>query len=61
MNFGFDLYFEEEDINLIVLNGLNIKIKLYDFFFMKGNGYKKVIVELFKDDDFYFGDEKEQI
>ncbi len=41
MNLGFDPYFEEEDINPIVLNGLNTKTKSHDFFSMKGNGYKK--------------------
>ncbi|MGY0654685.1 class 1b ribonucleoside-diphosphate reductase subunit beta [Bacillus subtilis] len=61
MNLGFDPYFEEEDINPIVLNGLNTKTKSHDFFSMKGNGYKKATVEPLKDDDFYFEDEKEQI
>lgn len=51
---GFDYWFEEEDVNLIVINGLNIKIKFYDFFLIKGNGYKKVIVEFLKDLDFIF-------
>ncbi|MGM0749353.1 class 1b ribonucleoside-diphosphate reductase subunit beta [Bacillus atrophaeus] len=60
MNLGFDSYFEEEEINPIVLNGLNTKTKSHDFFSMKGNGYKKATVEPIKDDDFYF-DEKEQI
>ncbi|UTL74465.1 class 1b ribonucleoside-diphosphate reductase subunit beta [Bacillus halotolerans] len=61
MNLGFDPYFEEEDINPIVLNGLNTKTKSHDFFSMKGNGYKKATVEPIKDDDFFFDDEKEQI
>ncbi|MEC1636887.1 class 1b ribonucleoside-diphosphate reductase subunit beta [Bacillus mojavensis] len=61
MNLGFDAYFEEEDINPIVLNGLNTKTKSHDFFSMKGNGYKKATVEPIKDDDFFFDDEKEQI
>ncbi|MCY8818789.1 class 1b ribonucleoside-diphosphate reductase subunit beta [Bacillus atrophaeus] len=60
MILGFDSYFEEEEINPIVLNGLNTKTKSHDFFSMKGNGYKKATVEPIKDDDFYF-DEKEQI
>ncbi|MCY8856558.1 class 1b ribonucleoside-diphosphate reductase subunit beta [Bacillus atrophaeus] len=60
MNLGFDSYFEEEEINPIVLNGLNTKTKSHDFFSMKGNGYKKATVEPIKDEDFYF-DEKEQI
>ncbi|MED2945464.1 ribonucleotide-diphosphate reductase subunit beta, partial [Bacillus swezeyi] len=53
-NLGFDSYFEEEEINPIVLNGLNTKTKSHDFFSMKGNGYKKATVEPLKDDDFYF-------
>ncbi|MCY8981425.1 class 1b ribonucleoside-diphosphate reductase subunit beta [Bacillus halotolerans] len=61
MNLGFDPYFEEEDINPIVLNGLNTKTKSHDFFSMKGNGYKKATVEPIKDDDFFFDEEKEQI
>lgn len=39
MNLGFDLYFELEDVNFVVLNGLNIEIKMMDNFLMKGNGY----------------------
>jgi ribonucleoside-diphosphate reductase beta chain len=61
MNLGFDPYFEEEDINPIVLNGLNTKTKSHDFFSMKGNGYKKATVEPIKDEDFYFGQDEEQI
>jgi len=53
-NLGFDPYFEEEEINPIVLNGLNTKTKSHDFFSMKGNGYKKATVEPLKDSDFYF-------
>ncbi|EME72555.1 class 1b ribonucleoside-diphosphate reductase subunit beta [Bacillus sonorensis] len=56
MNLGFEPYFEEEEINPIVLNGLNTKTKSHDFFSMKGNGYKKATVEPLKDEDFYFGD-----
>ncbi len=54
MNLGFNTYFEEEEINPIVLNGLNTKTKSHDFFSMKGNGYKKATVEPLKDEDFYF-------
>ncbi|MED4883060.1 class 1b ribonucleoside-diphosphate reductase subunit beta [Bacillus smithii] len=54
MNLGFEAYFEEEEINPIVLNGLNTKTKSHDFFSMKGNGYKKATVESLKDEDFYF-------
>lgn len=54
MNLGIEPYFEEEEINPIVLNGLNTKTKSHDFFSMKGNGYKKATVEPLKDDDFLF-------
>ncbi|QDX94611.1 class 1b ribonucleoside-diphosphate reductase subunit beta [Brevibacillus laterosporus] len=54
MNLGFDPYFEEEEINPIVLNGLNTKTKSHDFFSMKGNGYVKAKVEPIRDEDFYF-------
>ncbi|TPG68574.1 class 1b ribonucleoside-diphosphate reductase subunit beta [Brevibacillus laterosporus] len=54
MNLGFDPYFEEEEINPIVLNGLNTKTKTHDFFSMKGNGYVKAKVEPIRDEDFYF-------
>lgn len=56
MNLGFEPYFEEEEINPIVLNGLNTKTKSHDFFSMKGNGYKKATVEPLKDEDFNFED-----
>ncbi|GAF17471.1 LOW QUALITY PROTEIN: ribonucleotide reductase [Bacillus sp. JCM 19046] len=48
MNLGFDPYYEDEEINPIVLNGLNTKTKSHDFFSMKGNGYKKATVEHFE-------------
>ncbi len=54
MNLGFDPYYEDEEINPIVLNGLNTKTKSHDFFSMKGNGYKKATVEPLRDDDFFF-------
>lgn len=54
MNLGFDPQFEPEDINPVVLNGLNTSTKSHDFFSMKGNGYKMAIVEPIKDEDFYF-------
>lgn len=54
MNLGFESYFEEEDINPIVLNGLSTKTKSHDFFSMKGNGYKKATAEPIKNEDFYF-------
>lgn len=54
MNLGFGPYFEEEEINPIVLNGLNTKTKSHDFFSMKGTGYQKAIVEPLTDEDFMF-------
>ncbi|WP_088067906.1 class 1b ribonucleoside-diphosphate reductase subunit beta [Gottfriedia luciferensis] len=55
MNLGFDYYFEEEDINPIVLNGLKTDTKNHDFFSVKGNGYvKAVTVEKLTDEDFVF-------
>lgn len=56
MNLGLNPYFEEEDINPIVLNGLDTKTKSHDFFSMKGNGYKKATVEPLRDEDFVFED-----
>ena len=53
-NLGFESYFEEEDVNPIVLNGLNTKTKSHDFFSMKGTGYVKAVIEPLKDEDFYF-------
>ncbi|WP_059103392.1 class 1b ribonucleoside-diphosphate reductase subunit beta [Shouchella shacheensis] len=60
MNLGFDPYFEEEEINPIILNGLNTKTKSHDFFSMKGNGYKKATVEPLRDDDFFFPSEEKE-
>jgi len=54
MNLGFEPYFEPEEINPIVLNGLNTKTKSHDFFSMKGNGYIKAKVEPLRDEDFIF-------
>lgn len=53
-NLGFEPYFKEEEINPVVLNGLNTKSKSHDFFSMKGNSYKMAIVEPIKDEDFIF-------
>ncbi|XZF77156.1 class 1b ribonucleoside-diphosphate reductase subunit beta [Bacillus sp. AL-1R] len=55
MNLGFETYFDEEDINPIVLNGLKTDTKNHDFFSVKGNGYvKAVTVEKLTDEDFVF-------
>lgn len=53
-NLGFDGFFEDEDINPVVLNGLKTSTKSHDFFSMKGNGYKMAIVEPIETSDFYF-------
>ncbi|WP_379968976.1 class 1b ribonucleoside-diphosphate reductase subunit beta [Ectobacillus sp. sgz5001026] len=55
MNLGLDPYFEEEDVNPIVLNGLRTDTKNHDFFSVKGNGYVKATnVEELTDEDFVF-------
>ncbi len=43
MNIGIDPYFNrtEDDINPIILNGINTDTKNHDFFSTKGNGYIK--------------------
>ncbi len=43
MNIGLEPYFniEEQDVNPIVLNGINTETKNHDFFSTKGNGYIK--------------------
>ncbi len=57
MNLGHETKFEDEEINPVVLNGLNTKTKSQDFFSMKGTGYKKATVEALRADDFYFQEE----
>lgn len=54
MNLGFDYYFEYEEVNPVVLNGLNTETKTMDNFSMKGNGYQKMRSESLKDEDFIF-------
>lgn len=55
MNLGFEPYFEEEEINSIVLNGLDTETKTHDFFSVKGNGYVKALnVERLRVEDFIF-------
>lgn len=54
-NLGFDTYYPEEDINPIVLNGINTQTKHHDFFSKKGNGYVRATnVEKLRDEDFIF-------
>ena len=54
MNLGFEPYFEYEEVNPVVLNGLNTETKTMDNFSMKGNGYQKMKSESLADDDFNF-------
>lgn len=54
MNLGFDNFFDYEEVNPVVLNGLNTETKTMDNFSMKGNGYQKMKSEALADDDFYF-------
>ncbi|MGM9987391.1 MAG: class 1b ribonucleoside-diphosphate reductase subunit beta [Bacillaceae bacterium] len=55
MNLGYDNYFDEEEINPVVLNGLRTDTKNHDFFSVKGNGYVKATnVEKLTDEDFIF-------
>lgn len=54
MNLGFDPYFEWEEVNPVVLNGLNTETKTMDNFSMKGNGYQKMVTESIKNEDFNF-------
>lgn len=54
MNLGYDPVFEYEEVNPVVLNGLNTETKTMDNFSMKGNGYQKMKSEALLDEDFYF-------
>lgn len=55
MNLGMDTYYEEEEINPIVLNGIRNESTNHDFFSQKGNSYSKPTnVEKLKDEDFKF-------
>jgi ribonucleoside-diphosphate reductase beta chain len=54
MNLGFDPIYPYEEVNPVVLNGLNTETKTMDNFSMKGNGYQKMKSESLKDSDFYF-------
>jgi ribonucleoside-diphosphate reductase beta chain len=54
MNLGFEPYFPYEEVNPVVLNGLNTETKTMDNFSMKGNGYQKMKSEAVADEDFIF-------
>lgn len=58
MNLGFDSYFDYEEVNPVVLNGLNTETKTMDNFSMKGNGYQKMKSEALHDSDFVFSKPK---
>jgi ribonucleoside-diphosphate reductase beta chain len=58
MNLGFDPEFEHEEVNPLVINGLNTETKTHDFFSMKGTGYQKMKTESLKDSDFFFKEPK---
>lgn len=54
MNLARDTYYEEDEINPIVQNGLSTETKTFDFFSNKGNGYQKGKVVPVTDDTFAF-------
>ncbi|QTX02762.1 ribonucleotide-diphosphate reductase subunit beta [Candidatus Phytoplasma luffae] len=54
LNLGFSQKFPFEEINPVIINGLNTETKTMDNFSMKGNGYQKMISESLQDEDFYF-------
>ncbi|MDO5733491.1 MAG: class 1b ribonucleoside-diphosphate reductase subunit beta [Eubacteriales bacterium] len=54
MNLGFEPHFPYEEVNPVVLNGLNTETKTMDNFSMKGNGYQKMKSEEVRDEDFIF-------
>ena len=53
-NLGYEGIFEHDDVNPIVLNGLNTGRKTHDFFSVKGDSYKKATVVTMQDEDFIF-------
>lgn len=53
-NLGYEGIFEHDDVNSIVLNGLNVGKKTHDFFSVKGDSYKKAKVVKMEDSDFNF-------
>lgn len=57
LNLGFEQKFPFEEINPVILNGLNTETKTMDNFSMKGNGYQKMISESLQDEDFVFDNE----
>lgn len=53
-NLGYEAIFEHDDVNPIVLNGLNVGKQTHDFFSVKGDSYKKAKVVKMEDSDFIF-------
>lgn len=53
-NLGYEGIFEHDEVNAIVLNGLNVGKKTHDFFSVKGDSYKKAKVVSVDDEDFIF-------
>ncbi|MEF9990588.1 MAG: class 1b ribonucleoside-diphosphate reductase subunit beta [Romboutsia sp.] len=51
-NLGYEIKYDVNDINPIVLNGLSTETKTHDFFSTKGNGYQKGVYEELQDEDF---------
>jgi ribonucleoside-diphosphate reductase beta chain len=58
MNLGFEAQFDYEEVNPVVLNGLNTETKTMDYFSMKGNGYQKMKSVALDDNDFNFDKDK---
>ncbi|PQP79279.1 class 1b ribonucleoside-diphosphate reductase subunit beta [Candidatus Phytoplasma phoenicium] len=52
LNLGFDQKFQQEEVNPVIINGLNTETKTMDNFSMKGNGYQKMKSESIQDEDF---------
>lgn len=51
-NLGLERLFPEEEVNAVVLNGINARNTTHDFFSAKGNSYTKITVEPITDADF---------
>ncbi|KND62698.1 class 1b ribonucleoside-diphosphate reductase subunit beta [Candidatus Phytoplasma phoenicium] len=54
LNLGFEQKFPQEEVNPVIINGLNTETKTMDNFSMKGNGYQKMKSESLRDEDFIF-------
>lgn len=52
MNLGHDSLFPDEEVNPLVINGLNTGTSTQDFFSTVGNGYLVGLVENMKDSDY---------